>query len=69
MNAIKTRRLIGLFLMGCLLFNYPILSIFNRAILIGGVPLLYVYLFVAWVSIILLTAVICRQWRKDANGA
>ena len=48
MNAIKTRRLIGLFILGCLLFNYPILSIFNRAILIGGVPLLYVYLFAAW---------------------
>lgn len=69
MNAIKTRRLIGLFILGCLLFNYPILSIFNRAILIGGVPLLYIYLFVAWAMIILLTAVICRQRRRDANGA
>jgi predicted permease len=69
MNAMKTRRLIGLFLLGCLLFNYPILSIFNRAIFIDGVPLLYVYLFAAWVMIILLTAVICRQRRKDENGA
>ena len=67
MDFIKTRRLIGLFLLGCLLFNYPILSIVNRTIFIGGIPLLYLYLFAVWAAIIVCTAVICRQGRKKPS--
>lgn len=69
MNASKYRRLIGLFLLGCLLFNYPILSIFNRAVLIGGIPLLYIYLFTVWAVVIALIALICRPRRNDADRA
>ena len=69
MNAIKYRRLIGLFLLGGLLFNYPVLSIFNRAVLIGGVPLLYLYLFTAWALLIVLTALTCRPRRKGHDGS
>lgn len=52
----KTRRLSALFLLGCLLFNYPILSLFNREIFPFGIPLLYLYLFSVWLLLILLTA-------------
>ena len=69
MNAIQYRRLIGLFILGCVLFNYPVLSIFNRAVLIGGIPLLYIYLFSAWAAVIVLTAMICRPRRDDTDGA
>jgi hypothetical protein len=31
-----------------LLLNYPLLQIFNRDSLLGGVPLLVLYLFVVW---------------------
>jgi hypothetical protein len=31
------------------LFNYPLLDIFNRDVLIGGIPLMPLYLFSMWV--------------------
>lgn len=31
-----------------LLLNYPLLQIFNRNPLLGGIPLLVLYLFVVW---------------------
>ena len=50
------KRLVALFLLGCVLLNFPILSLFNLEILIFGFPLLYVYLFGIWCLLIGLTA-------------
>ncbi len=50
------KRLVALFLLGCVLLNYPILSLVNLEILIFGLPLLYVYLFGVWCLLISLTA-------------
>ena len=47
-SNVKNQRLAALFLLGVLLFNYPLLALFNRATLVAGVPLLYVYIFGAW---------------------
>ena len=44
----RGQRLIALFILGCLLFNYPVLSLFNVAALFFGVPVLYAYIFAAW---------------------
>jgi len=49
-------RLIAAFLIGCVLFNYPLLSIFDRGAEIFDVPLLYIYVFSAWALIIALMA-------------
>jgi len=46
--TLKGQRLVALFLLGCLLFNYPLLSLFTGDTRIWGIPLIYVYLFVAW---------------------
>lgn len=46
----------------CVLLLYPVLSIFNRSSLIWGIPILYLYLFVAWIFII---AVLFYMVRKD----
>jgi hypothetical protein len=54
---VKADRLAALFLLGFALFNYPFLAIFNHARLVLGVPLLYLYLFVAWGAVIALAAV------------
>ncbi len=43
---IKSQRLVALFLLGVLLFNYPLLALFNRAGDAFGIPVLYVYIFV-----------------------
>ncbi|MEJ2662417.1 MAG: hypothetical protein P8Z73_17100 [Desulfobacteraceae bacterium] len=54
----RTKRLIGLFLLGYLLFSPPIISLFNLPHLILGIPLLYGYIFAAWVLLIVLVALI-----------
>jgi hypothetical protein len=53
---VKADRLAALFLLGFFLFNYPFLAMFNHARLVLGVPLLYLYLFVAWGAVIALAA-------------
>ena len=55
-DSSKNKRLVALFLLGCVLLNYPILSLVNLRILIFGLPLLYVYLFGVWCLLISLTA-------------
>ena len=52
----KGQRLIALFIFGCLLFNYPVLSLFNVAADAFGVPVLYAYIFVAWALLVALMA-------------
>ena len=50
----RTSRLVALFLAGCFLFNYPLLSLFNLPKTLAGIPLLYAYLFGAWILLIVL---------------
>ena len=49
-------RLVGLFMLGCLLFNYPLLALFNVQATLLGVPILYAYIFFAWALVIALVA-------------
>lgn len=60
--GIKRQRLAALFLLGCLLFNYPILQLFARDGFVFGIPLLYCYIFGAWAVLIgLMTLVIEKR--------
>jgi hypothetical protein len=59
-ESIVSRRLVGLFLLGFILFNYPILSLFNLRIYWFGMPLLYLYVFVLWGVFILIIVLISR---------
>ena len=52
----KNKRLVALFLLGCVLLNFPILSLVNTERLVLGLPLLYVYIFGVWCLLIALTA-------------
>jgi len=52
----KGQRLVALFALGCLLFNYPVLSLFNVPVEAFGVPVLYAYIFAAWAALIALMA-------------
>jgi hypothetical protein len=61
-STMKGPRLVAVFLLGLLLFNYPLLALFNRAATVFGIPLLYAYIFMAWALLIgLLAAVIERS--------
>jgi len=57
----RNKRLVGLFLMGYLLFNHPLLSLFNLPRTILGIPLLYVYIFGVWLLLIALMAIISSR--------
>ena len=59
----KGQRLIALFIFGCLLFNYPVLSLFNLPADVFGVPVLYAYIFVAWALLVALMALAVESRR------
>ena len=54
-------RLAAIFALGVLLFNYPMLAVFDRPQTVLGVPLLYAYLFGAWGLLIALAAWVMRR--------
>ena len=54
-------RLIALFALGWLLFNYPLLALFNNTLTWFGIPRLYAYLFAAWAVLIVLLAFTAEQ--------
>ena len=60
-RTLTGQRLAALCLLGCLLFNYPLLSLFNGAGTWFGIPLLYAYLFLVWMLFIGLLALIAEQ--------
>ena len=52
----KGQRMIALCMLGCVLFNFPVLALFNVPGALFGVPLIYAYIFVAWALLIALMA-------------
>jgi len=63
MNRVRlvAQRLVALFLLGCLLFNFPLLALFNRHGEIAGIPLLYAYIFGVWLALIVSMAVVAER--------
>ncbi len=59
--TLKGQRLVALFLLGCLLFTYPVLSLFTGGAQVLGIPLLYLYLLIAWGALIGLMALIVER--------
>lgn len=57
----KGERLVALSVLGFLLFNYPLLALFNRSLLLGSVPLLYVYIYGAWALLIGLLVLVIEK--------
>ncbi len=60
-DILKGQRLIALFLLGNILFNYPLLSLFSHEGTMGGIPILYVYIFTAWLALIGVMAIITKR--------
>lgn len=55
------QRLIAIFALGAILLNYPILSLFTGTNDVGGIPLLYAYVFVVWSLVIGLMALVVER--------
>ena len=64
----KTGRLAALFLLGNVLFNYPILTIFNLNLMFFGIPLLYLYIFTVW-SALIIAIIYVTQARSQSLSA
>ncbi|MDO9600512.1 MAG: hypothetical protein Q7J47_22565 [Azoarcus sp.] len=60
-KGLAGQRLVAVFLVGVMLFNFPLLSLFDRPVLVFGIPLLHVALFCAWVGLIALMAWIAER--------
>jgi hypothetical protein len=57
----KQQRFVALCMLGMLLFNYPILALFNIPGALFGVPVLYAFLFIAWAALIALMAFLAES--------
>jgi len=52
----RGQRFVALCVLGILLFNYPVLALFNVPGTLFGIPTLYAYIFIAWAALIGLMA-------------
>ena len=59
----RSQRMIALCMLGFVLFNFPILALFNVHGTLFGVPVLYAYIFIAWALLIALMA-----WVAEKRG-
>nr|MDP2190837.1 hypothetical protein [Rhodoferax sp.] len=60
-SDITGQRLVAIVLLGCVLFNYPVLSLFSKPGAMFGIPLLYFYIFAVWALLIGLTAFVIER--------
>jgi hypothetical protein len=54
----KGQRMVAICMLGALLFNFPVLALFNVPGTLFGIPLLYAFIFAAWAAVIALMAVV-----------
>jgi hypothetical protein len=57
----KGQRFMALCMLGMVMFNYPILALFNVSGSLFGVPVLYAYLFIAWAALVALMAYVAES--------
>jgi hypothetical protein len=58
---VRGQRLAALCLLGLLLFNFPLLAVFNVPGTLFGIPLLYAYFFIAWAALIACLALVIER--------
>ena len=66
-NTDKNKRLVSLFLLGAVFFNYPLLSLFNHQSYVLGFPILYLYVFSLWLLMIVLMIFITTRGNSPDN--
>ena len=62
-SDVKAQRFVALCILGILLFNFPLLALFNVSGTVFGVPVLYAYIFGAWITLIVLMALAAESKR------
>ena len=66
---LKVQRLVALFALGFLLFNFPTLSLFNADVFVFGIPRLFLYFFAVWIFFIACMAWILEPKSDDKQRA
>ena len=59
----RGKRLLAVFLLGLVLFNFPMMAITDSTVRLFGLPALFVYPFFAWGALIALLALIVERRR------
>lgn len=67
-KGLGAQRLLALFFAGALLFNFPLLALWDRDALILGVPLFPAALFLIWAALIALLAFIVEAGDKPRDA-
>lgn len=62
-SPLRSQRLLALFAAGWLLFNFPLLTLWDRGVTVWGLPLLPAALFGGWALLIALAA-----WISESGG-
>lgn len=57
----RGQRLLFVSLLFGVLLNFPLLAVFNHDGRVGGVPVLYLYVLLAWLTLVILTAWLVRR--------
>jgi len=60
-EVLATQRLVALFIVALLLFNFPLLALWDRDATVWGVPLFPAALFMVWALLIALLAWIMER--------
>lgn len=61
LEGLGAQRLLALFFAGLSLFNFPLLALWDRDVLVFGMPLFPVALFALWALLIALLALILER--------
>ena len=60
MGDLRSPRFVALCMLGVVLFNFPVLALFNVPGSFLGVPAIYAYIFAAWAALIALMAAVAE---------
>ena len=60
-HTLTGQRLLAICAIGCVLLNFPVLSLFSTDGMVWGIPLLYVYIFLGWASLIAVMALVVES--------
>lgn len=60
-KGLAAQRLVAVFLTGALLFNYPVLSLFDHPDPWFGMPMLWLFLFASWAALLVVVAWIVER--------
>jgi hypothetical protein len=60
-DGLRNTRLLAVAGLALVLFNYPVIAVFDKPVLVAGVPLLWAYIFISWALVIALVGWISRS--------